>query len=581
VELAVELIANISSNVIEAPLIGTQPQNVTVEQFRPFSLSVTPSQGVFLTYQWYLNDSPVNGGTSRFLSFNRADPTNNGSYYVVISNSVGVVTSVVATVTVLLDTNAPTIVSVGSLDGRFIGVCFSEELNTNSPAVTEPASYSINTSEIPLSVTIRPDGRSVKLEMTSPISGSFTVDTFDIPDLAGNTTVSSGGNVVMGFAAHDVGNPGQAGSHFTCDSDTVEVVGGGNDVWNNTDQFYLASKTITGAFDIKVRVTALRGSNTITKAVIVARESTNADSRAFHVSVNPLPPGRDLAQMGLRAGTSNVTAAVGTNVSPSGIPNAWLRIRRVGDTFTGYHSANGSNWVQIGQTNQSFPSGMVIGFGITAHDNAIKATGSFSSFSVDRSFADLGITGTDSPDPVSLGANVTYSLSVTNKGFADAPGTLLSNTLPAGATFVSANSSQGSCSNAGGGIIVCDLGTIATNGSASVTIVVTPTSIGSATNRASVTTTGAEGSPGDNSATFVTLVQAPPQESIVQASYAGGNFSAAIPTQNGVTYAVQYKNDLNTVSWSTLATFTGDGTVKTFTDTNPGVPMRFYRIIIP
>jgi uncharacterized repeat protein (TIGR01451 family) len=163
--------------------------------------------------------------------------------------------------------------------------------------------------------------------------------------------------------------------------------------------------------------------------------------------------------MGLRAGTSNVTAAVGTNVSPSGIPNAWLRIRRVGDTFTGYHSANGSNWVQIGQTNQSFPSGMVIGFGITAHDNAIKATGSFSSFSVDRSFADLGITGTDSPDPVSLGANVTYSLSVTNKGFADAPGTLLSNTLPAGATFVSANSSQGSCSNAGGGIIVCDLGT--------------------------------------------------------------------------------------------------------------------------
>jgi hypothetical protein len=365
------------------PLIGEQPQSVTVERFRPAAFSITVTQGTLLKYQWYFNDSPLPGATGRSLSFTQADLTNNGQYFVIVTNTFGAATSSPVSLTVTQDITAPHIASVSSLDGRSIGVCFNEEVDVTQGGITETGNYEINgNGNAVLSVTVRPDNRSVRLDLIEPLTGAFTVHNSFLQDLAGNAGPSDAAGVVMGFVAGDVGGPTKAGSHYTCDGDTVEVIGGGGDVWNTADQFYLASKSVSGNFDARVRVASLKGSNTITKAVIVARESTNADSRAFHVSVNPVPPGRDLAQMGLRAVTGGTTAAVGTNVTPGGIPNAWLRITRVGDVFTGYRSTNATDWVQIGQTNQTFPANMEIGFGVTAHDNTLLATGVFSGFNV-------------------------------------------------------------------------------------------------------------------------------------------------------------------------------------------------------
>ena len=52
--------------------------------------------------------------------------------------------------------------------------------------------------------------------------------------------------------------------------------------------------------------------------------------------------------------------------------------------------------------------------------------------------ADLSLTKTDSPDPVLAGQQLTYTLTVHNAGPASAPSVSLTDTLPAGVTFVSA-----------------------------------------------------------------------------------------------------------------------------------------------
>ncbi len=102
------------------------------------------------------------------------------------------------------------------------------------------------------------------------------------------------------------------------------------------------------------------------------------------------------------------------------------------------------------------------------------------------SSADLSITKTDAPDPVALGNNVTYTITVTNNGPSDAAGVVMTDTLPGFTVFVSAVPSQGSCAELAG-IVTCPLGVLVNGAVATITVVATPTVVGVITNEASVT----------------------------------------------------------------------------------------------
>jgi uncharacterized repeat protein (TIGR01451 family) len=63
--------------------------------------------------------------------------------------------------------------------------------------------------------------------------------------------------------------------------------------------------------------------------------------------------------------------------------------------------------------------------------------------------ANLGVTLTDGPDPVVPGANLTYTVTVSNAGPSDAVGVVFTDTLPAGITYQSFTGPGWSCSLAG------------------------------------------------------------------------------------------------------------------------------------
>lgn len=117
----------------------------------------------------------------------------------------------------------------------------------------------------------------------------------------------------------------------------------------------------------------------------------------------------------------------------------------------------------------------------------------------------LSLTQTDSPDPVTANADLTYTLTVTNDSASEATGVTLTDTLPSGVTFVSATASQGTCS--GNGTINCAIGSLVIGGTATVTIVVKPTTQGTITNTATVTGNEADSTPGNNTATATTTVR--------------------------------------------------------------------------
>ena len=101
-------------------------------------------------------------------------------------------------------------------------------------------------------------------------------------------------------------------------------------------------------------------------------------------------------------------------------------------------------------------------------------------------FVDVAVSIADSPDPVQVGQNLTYVITVSNIGPSIAPDVTMSDTLPAGVNFISVTPSQGSCS--GTSTVSCDLGTFF---SATVTLVVTPTVAGPLSNTASASAPGA------------------------------------------------------------------------------------------
>jgi uncharacterized repeat protein (TIGR01451 family) len=98
--------------------------------------------------------------------------------------------------------------------------------------------------------------------------------------------------------------------------------------------------------------------------------------------------------------------------------------------------------------------------------------------------ADLGLALRATPRPATLGQPLTYTLTVRNLSAVDATNVVVTGRLAVRSTFVSATSSQGTCT--GTGPVTCALGTLSAGTTAQITVVVQPTAVGYITQRASV-----------------------------------------------------------------------------------------------
>jgi len=116
---------------------------------------------------------------------------------------------------------------------------------------------------------------------------------------------------------------------------------------------------------------------------------------------------------------------------------------------------------------------------------------------------DVALSLLAAPNPVSVGAPLTYSLSVTNRSVNPATGVVVSNTLPPNVIFVSALPSQGSATNESG-LVTYFVGTLPNGEAATMAIVVIPNAAGPLTNKATVYSTQADSVPANNSVTNVT-----------------------------------------------------------------------------
>ena len=134
--------------------------------------------------------------------------------------------------------------------------------------------------------------------------------------------------------------------------------------------------------------------------------------------------------------------------------------------------------------------------------NSVCCSGSFVS-------SDLAIGQTLLPGFVNVGSNLTATLAVTNLGPGSGSGVVVTDSLPAGLSFVSAVATQGSCTN-NGNVVSCSLGTMTNGAVAFVTVVATANTAGVVSNFATVSSASADFGTTNNNASATALVNAFP-----------------------------------------------------------------------
>jgi uncharacterized repeat protein (TIGR01451 family) len=207
--------------------------------------------------------------------------------------------------------------------------------------------------------------------------------------------------------------------------------------------------------------------------------------------------------------TPNSTFRIEFFASPQAGPSG----HGLGQTFLGALSAASPNPVTTDSDgNASFTftttAGNLAGQSISA--TATDPEGNTSEFAADVVVSggttiapDLALSG-NAPTSVTLGQNVTDTLKVTNNGTAGATGVTLTDTLPAGVSFISATGGVTPVN----GVLTFHIGNLAVGASNSVTIVFRPTAASQLSDSASVSGNEPDPTPSDNTLTLPTTVSA-------------------------------------------------------------------------
>jgi uncharacterized repeat protein (TIGR01451 family) len=226
--------------------------------------------------------------------------------------------------------------------------------------------------------------------------------------------------------------------------------------------------------------------------------------------------------------------------------------------------------VNNGQINTVVPNGAVTGpITVLAPGGTNSSVGTFA-----LNYTDIGVSVLDAPDPVFVGSNLVYLITVANNSAFNATNVRLTNALPASVSLVAAATSQGSL-NTNGNPVLGNLGTIGVGGQAVVTLSVVPHSTGTINDNISVGTDYPESAFGNNSAVATTTVWPLPVLSIALMT---NQVQVAWPAPLS-NFTLQYNPALaGNNDWSNLAIapkLSGTNNVVLDGITNPA---RYYRL---
>ncbi len=157
----------------------------------------------------------------------------------------------------------------------------------------------------------------------------------------------------------DIGSVPAAGK--ACENaGTFTVYGSGADIFGTSDEFHFMYQTLDSDGEIVARITSQTDTDAWAKAGVMIRESLGANASYAFAALTP--------SNGVNFQARSATGANATGISSIGnTAPTWIKVARVGDTFTASYSSDGVAWAQFGTTTVSMGATAYFGLGVTSH----------------------------------------------------------------------------------------------------------------------------------------------------------------------------------------------------------------------
>jgi hypothetical protein len=170
-----------------------------------------------------------------------------------------------------------------------------------------------------------------------------------------------------GWTSAGVGNPAVAGSaQYDKATDTWTIRGDGTGIRGSADQFHYVYKTLTGDGELATRVVSLDpplADWSMAGAMIRVLLIPGSPSIFMGISVNT--DGKDHAIT--MWGREDMNGAAGDESTGDVTPPYWVKVKRTGDTFSGYSSPNGRDWTERYSTSApGIPQTIYIGYAVSS-----------------------------------------------------------------------------------------------------------------------------------------------------------------------------------------------------------------------
>jgi hypothetical protein len=518
-----------------APVITNQPQSLTVNMGVDATFTATAGGDAPLYYQWWFNSSGLAGATNATYIRTNAQPTDAGSYFVVISNQLGTVTSLKAALTV----NTPPVIT-GQPQNQIVSVRQSATFAVGVSG-TPPFSYQWQFSGTP--VLGATNSAYLLTGVRGTNAGPYSVA---VSNTLGSVLSSNATLGLIQDAAFGDNTLGQ-GTVLAGSTNLIAVAAG---AWH--DLGLRADGTVSAWGDNSSGQGAVPA--TLTNALAIAAGGYHSLALRADGTVSAWGAG-DYGQTNVPAGLGRALGiAAGT----------WHSVALRADSTV---EAWGDN--TFGQLKP--PDGLA---GVTAiaaggnHTLALKTDGTIVAWG-ENTDAQGNVVGQSAVPPgltnvVAIGAGKYHSLAVKGDGSVVVWGDNAQGqtSLPAGLTHVVAAAGGGAHS-----VALSADGTVTAwgadfSGQCDIPPKLVPVS----------------GIAAGEYHTVVLLADSLPVPELLNASWQSNRFSALVQTLSPRNYALEYKDSLSATNWTGLSTNAGNGALKVLTDPGTTASQRFYRM---